>query len=405
MRHVDLCSGIGGFALGFQWAGLSKPVLFCDIEPWSRRVLKKHWPDVPIAEDVKELSNDPERLVPDCDILTAGYPCQPFSVAGQRRGAEDDRHIWPEIFTIIKAKRPTWCVFENVYGHVSMGLDQVLSDLEAIGYSTQAFVVPACGVGAPHRRNRVWIIAHSNSHSEPDGSQHEQWLDVGNAQHDGSPSTAIRGKHKEDASGASKGKKASKQSERTGERGDTGNVADTDSNDGRHWSGTKSQEWQARVEHGRGGKRQPVGQPDENVADTDSKPSKVRGQHQTDATESLRRGGDARGSRGNDRGEFGASPNDEDVADTKGQHRDDRQHRKRGKATTKSGVRGQAGASGESVADWTRWWEFEPPVGRVADGIPRRVDRLTGLGNAIVPQIAQQIGEVIKKVEQGCIDA
>ena len=364
MRHVDLCSGIGGFALGFQWAGLSKPVLFCDIEPWSRRVLKKHWPDVPIAEDVKELSNDPERLVPDCDILTAGYPCQPFSVAGQRRGEKDDRHIWPEIFTIIKAKRPTWCVFENVYGHVSMGLDQVLSDLEAIGYSTQAFVVPACGVGAPHRRNRVWIIAHSNSHSEPDGSQHEQWLDVGNAQHDGSPSTAIRGKHKEDASGASKGKKASKQSERTGERGDTGNVADTD-----------------------------------------SKPSKVRGQHQTDATESLRRGGDARGSRGNDRGEFGASPNDEDVADTKGQHRDDRQHRKRGKATTKSGVRGQAGASGESVADWTRWWEFEPPVGRVADGIPRRVDRLTGLGNAILPQIAQQIGEVIKKVEQGCIDA
>ncbi len=106
MRHVDLCSGIGGFALGFNWAGLSQPVLFCDIEKWSRRVLAKHWPDVPIAEDVKELASDPARLVPDCDILTAGYSCQPFSVAGQQRGAADDRHIWPEIFTIVQAKRP-----------------------------------------------------------------------------------------------------------------------------------------------------------------------------------------------------------------------------------------------------------------------------------------------------------
>jgi hypothetical protein len=87
MSHVDLCSGIGGFALGFEWAGLSKPVLFCDIEPWSRKVLSKHWPDVPIADDVKELANDPARLVPDCDILTAGYPCQP-SVSPESKEAQ-----------------------------------------------------------------------------------------------------------------------------------------------------------------------------------------------------------------------------------------------------------------------------------------------------------------------------
>ena len=354
MRHVDLCSGIGGFALGFQWAGLSYPVLFCDTEPWCRKVLNKHWPDVPIAEDVKELANDPDGLVPDCSIITAGYPCQPFSVAGDRRGQEDDRHIWPEIFTIIKAKRSTWCIFENVFGHISMGLDEVLSDLERENYATRPFVVPACAVNAPHKRNRVWI--------------------VGNAQHDGSSPPAIGGEHKEDARGAPKGEKASKQSARTGERGDTGNVADTDSDDGRHRSGSESQERQARVEHGRGGKRQSVGKTDKNVADT------------------------------------------------KSQHRDDRQHQKRGKATTKSGIRGQARASGEDVADtngtgsqgqrgqhrlpedqreeqasWTRWWEFEPPVGRVADGIPRRVDRIRGLGNAIVPAIAQQIGIAIKE--------
>ena len=85
MRHCDLTSGIGGFALGFQWAGLSYPVLFCDIEPWCRQILNKHWPDVPIAEDVKVLADDPDRNVPDCDILTAGFPCQPWSISGRSR--------------------------------------------------------------------------------------------------------------------------------------------------------------------------------------------------------------------------------------------------------------------------------------------------------------------------------
>tara|TARA_R110000782_G_scaffold25757_1_gene66685 strand:- start:1011 stop:1535 length:525 start_codon:yes stop_codon:yes gene_type:complete len=172
-KHVDLCSGIGGFALGFEWAELSKPVLFCDVEPWSRKILKKHWPNVPIAEDVKELANDPGRLVPDCDILTAGYPCQPFSNAGKRRGTEDDRHIWPYIFTIVKTKRPSFCVFENVYGHVTLGLDQVLSDLESEGYSTRTFIVPASAVNAPHKRDRLWIVAHSNNNSEPNVTKHE----------------------------------------------------------------------------------------------------------------------------------------------------------------------------------------------------------------------------------------
>lgn len=182
LRHVDLCSGIGGFALGFEWAELSSPVMFCDIEPWSRKVLAKHWPHVPIAEDVKELANDARRLVPDCDILTAGYPCQPFSVAGKQKGTEDDRHIWPFILRIVAHKRPSWVVFENVYGHVALGLDQVLSDLEAEGYSSRTFIVPACGVDAPHRRDRLWIVGHTedngrNGRSEAagrEGQTHQQ---------------------------------------------------------------------------------------------------------------------------------------------------------------------------------------------------------------------------------------
>ena len=176
LRHVDLCSGIGGFSLGFQWAELSKPVLFCDIEPWSRQILAKHWPDVPIAEDVKELANDPNGLVPDCDIITAGYPCQPFSQAGKRRGTEDDRHIWPFIFSIIQSKRPTWCVFENVYGHVTLGLDEVLSDLERESYATRPFIVPACATDAPHRRDRLWIICRNVGNTQ--NERCNKWSDA-----------------------------------------------------------------------------------------------------------------------------------------------------------------------------------------------------------------------------------
>ena len=181
MAHVDLCSGIGGFALGFEWAGLSKPVLFCDIEPWSRKILKKHWPDVPIAEDVKELADDPDRYVPrnldwSNTILTAGYPCQPFSVAGRQRGTEDPRHIWPWLHKLVALKRPKFAVFENVVGHIALGLDKVLNDLEGEDYSIATLIIPASAVGAPHKRERLWIIAANmaNTKSQQRNERHSR---------------------------------------------------------------------------------------------------------------------------------------------------------------------------------------------------------------------------------------
>ena len=162
LNHVDLCSGVGGFSLGFEYAGLSRPILFCDIEPWARQILKKHWPNVPIAEDVKEIAADPDRFIPgSVGILTSGYPCQSFSQAGKRRGTEDPRHIYPYISRIVAHKRPKYCIFENVYGHVSLGLDEVLNDLEGQGYSTRPFIVGASAVNAPHKRDRLWIIARN----------------------------------------------------------------------------------------------------------------------------------------------------------------------------------------------------------------------------------------------------
>ena len=164
LRLLDLFSGIGGFSLGLERTGGFETVAFCEYAEFPRKVLAKHWPNVPIYPDVRELTA--ERLHADglgrIDIICGGYPCQPFSYAGKREGAEDDRHLWPEMRRLVETLRPAWVIGENVAGHITMGLDDVLSDLEGLGYAAQAFVVLACAVDAPHRRDRVWIVANSN---------------------------------------------------------------------------------------------------------------------------------------------------------------------------------------------------------------------------------------------------
>ena len=132
---------------------------FCEIDPFCHQVLNNHWPDVPVFKDVRDMKGDEFGQI---DLICGGYPCQPFSLAGRRRGAEDDRHLWPEVHRLVASIRPAWCLFENVAGHISMGLDQVLSDLEGEGYASWPVVIPACAVDAPHRRDRVWIIAHDD---------------------------------------------------------------------------------------------------------------------------------------------------------------------------------------------------------------------------------------------------
>ena len=354
MRHVDLCSGIGGFALGFEWAGLSHPVLFCDIEPWSRQVLAKHWPDVPITDDVKELASDAGRLVPDCEILSCGYPCQPFSQAGKRAGEKDDRHIWPEIFAIIKAKRPRWVVCENVSGHITLGLDQVLSDLEGEGYAIQPFVIPACAVDAPHRRDRVWIVAHAESHGQPDGTINEKQgcgklVAHAGCQRQGAEVSGFGG---QSINGSAAGQWTET---RDGFADSRENVADTSREQNYEQRRVSERKWrtlgwseQASQQEKRQTSADSIDRCGEDVADTDSQRGCGRDAQGQDAKT-------ARQSPGHQR------------------------HDTRGMET----------------------WLPEPAVGRVANGIPRRVDRLKGLGNAIVPQIAMRIGQTIKAVEDG----
>lgn len=195
--HLDLFSGIGGFALAAAWAGF-ETIGFCEIDEWCQRVLRTNFPAIPVWGDVRKLGfAEVATAVADAerergtsgevqaghvisaraggtagasrtsgarctvDLITAGYPCQPFSLAGKRLGAADDRHLWPEVARLIGELRPRWFLGENVAGHINMGLDDVLSDLEALGYTGRPLVIPACAVNAPHRRDRVWIMAHA----------------------------------------------------------------------------------------------------------------------------------------------------------------------------------------------------------------------------------------------------
>ena len=154
---MDLFSGIGGFALGLEWVGGFETVAFCDNEPFAQELLKKRWPNVPIYEDVRTIN---EKELGRIDIITGGFPCQPWSLAGARKGAEDDRDLWPEMVSLIEKLQPKWVIGENVRGFVNepLGLQRTLSDLESIGRKTIPFIIPAASVGAFHRRERVWII-------------------------------------------------------------------------------------------------------------------------------------------------------------------------------------------------------------------------------------------------------
>lgn len=157
MKHGSLFSGIGGFDLAAQWAGLENKFAV-EINPFSRKILEKNFPGVPLHEDVRQVGKHNLEKV---DILSGGFPCQPFSTAGKRRGKEDERFLWPEMLRIINELQPTWIVGENVAGIVGMALDSIHVDLESIGYEVQTLIIPACAVGAVHKRDRTWIIAYS----------------------------------------------------------------------------------------------------------------------------------------------------------------------------------------------------------------------------------------------------
>jgi len=308
--HLDLFSGIGGFALAAKWNGF-RTVGFCDNEPYAQAVLKKHWPDVPCHKDIKELRGEPHAGV---TLLTGGFPCQPFSCAGKQRGKEDDRYLWPEMLRVIREAQPRWIIGENVAGIVNMALDQVHTDLEAEGYEVESIIIPACGVDAPHRRNRVWIVANAKSGGGGRGVPNSV-----------SPQRAqSRHQLSQDARGLS-GKLCSQ------------NVANCNS----EW------ELQQKGNFKKVGKW--IGNNSEIVADAAGVRIQRHGSSWIEKPHS---------------------------------------HERQGLSMCESQRPQQA------------QWLPEPNVDRVVDGLPNRVGRIRGLGNAIVPQVAAEIIRCIVEVSK-----
>ena len=172
MKHGSLFSGIGGFDLAADWMGWEN-VFHCEIAEFPRKILNYYWPKAESYEDIKK--TDFTKWCGTVDIISGGFPCQPYSAAGKRLGKEDDRHLWPEMLRVIREVKPQWVVGENVRGLLNWNgglvFHEVCSDLENIGYEVQAFVIPASGINAPHQRERLWIVAHSNNTRTNNGMQ------------------------------------------------------------------------------------------------------------------------------------------------------------------------------------------------------------------------------------------
>lgn len=291
MKVLDLFSGIGGFSLGLERAGM-RTVAFCEIDAYCRRVLAKHWPNVPCYDDIRTLTA--ERLAADgisVDLICGGFPCQDISNAGKRAGIGGARSgLWSEYARLIGEIRPRYVIVENVAALLGRGLERVLGDLAALGFDAEWHCIPASAVGAPHRRDRLWIVAFNTNR-----------LDVG----------AQRGIHSQDA-------------------------------------------YAGRVR--------------EAAAGSNSAPM---------FGASI----------------FGSEPNGDhaglgEMADAC-----------RAGLPDIFGGEARAKLAWDGTAGRCRWWDVEPDVGRVAHGVPSRVDRLRSLGNAVVPQIPEIIGRAILQAE------
>lgn len=201
MTHLSLFSGIGGLDLATEWAGF-RTVGQCEFADYPTRVLEKHWPDVPRWLDIRTLTQEDFHArtgLRTVDIISGGFPCQPFSVAGKQKGKEDDRYLWPEMLRVVRELAPRWVVGENVPGILRLAAADVVQDLEREGYHVVVFDFEAAAVGAPHRRERIAFVANRDSEhwgarrAEPAGQQRQSWFADGGTKHNELSAAAVTG--------------------------------------------------------------------------------------------------------------------------------------------------------------------------------------------------------------------
>jgi DNA (cytosine-5)-methyltransferase 1 len=316
MRVLDLFSGIGGFSLGLERAGMTTAA-FCEIDPKARLVLQKHWPDVPIFEDVTTLTA--ADMKGKIDVICGGFPCQDISLAGKGAGLAGDRSgLWFQFHRIIEEIRPPWVIIENVSALRSRGLDVILGGLAALGYDAEWHCIPASAVGAPHRRDRVWVVAYPKIDGRDGALFTSQWQAV--------PRSVESGADVAHSNGSS--------------------------SRNRPVSGYVSNEGRLAARTG-GATVQPSNR-------------KTCADHIEQSGAAL---ADSQCVRQSGSGQLGDASNP------------------------------TQGSQGETVdaldGGFRHVWAAEPDVGRVANGVPNRMDRLKQLGNAVVPQIPELIGRAI----------
>jgi len=383
-KILDLFSGIGGFSLGLERTGHFETTAFCEIDKFCKLILDKHWKGTKIYDNVKEITK--ERLEADGiefpDIITGGFPCQSFSVAGKQKGTSDSRYLWPEMFRIIKIFKPRYVIGENVRGIVNiengMVFETVCSNLEDEGYEVQPFLIPAASVGAPHRRERIWFIAS-----------------LVNTEHDGLSTSKIEGSSVASSDNNEKGQNETSEFKGTGGSRDSKDVANTKSERLQRSRGQESdrdinrfQQDKKRIESEirSESERRSRTFTDENVEN--SRRTLQQGTELRETNEDEIRKEDA------NQHQRSGSPSESDVAnaDTRLGNGENEEIQARGKTSNFSSSR--TGTNGQS------WWLVEPNVGRVAHGVSGRVHRLKALGNSIVPQIVEEIGRAIIEAER-----
>ena len=375
MTGLSLFSGIGGLDLAFEWAGGTVAAM-CEIDPFCRKVLRKHWPDVPLFGDVKGVSGRDESFAA-VDVVYGGFPCQPFSVAGDRKGRDDSRFLWPEFSRLVGEIGPRWVVAENVPGILTLAADDVCQDLERLGYNIGVWNFEALAVGAPHRRARIFFVAHAGRRMRQRGTVPGEIRGVAKgraalgAERSGSPSlpdpTLLQ-------------REAVRRSEPERVLQDLGD-AEGRGRDNRHNSSDVGT---------------PFGEDDASCG---------TGAHLSDSASG---GWDVASSAesGEHSGHFAAGRFCGDIADPNRQRREMQRNRvpaeqKLGGAERRGGREPQPGV-GRGFDGLPPWMDgdWEDGIPRTARGVPDRVARLKALGNAVVPQQVYPIFRAIAEIEK-----
>ena len=415
MKVLDLFSGIGGFSLGFESTGYFQTTKFVEMDKYCQKILRKNFPGIKIEEDIRNVKGQEY----EADVITGGFPCQPYSVAGRQKGTSDDRYLWPEMFRLIKEIKPEFVIGENVQGLINlqngMVLRQVQDQLEGEGFEVQCFLIPASGIGAWHQRNRVWIVGHSKHNGLLAAEKRCRDQEINGRSQEGQNQTIelerTSGSRNDEVISNTERKRLEGLSEQSTTIGRQDQGTQSGSTDSSRQSKENVSNPDTRLGIGENQEIQTRGNPVDtssstrtqtNVSNTQSigtgecrDTNQEEGREGCSSTQSNGQRSNVSNTIGINSNGCSSTPRDSGeefigLECSEGWHWNE--------------VRGQTErCSEQGQSTYRTWWQIESDLCGIPHGISRVVDknrtnRLKSLGNAIVPQIARIFGLAIKKV-------